>query len=76
MKTLKLKNESDGSFPEDVDRIISICKTKGYDIDYKTAEIAWEKYSDSMCAGWLMLGDDDEEIFNNLMSQLEEEIDN
>jgi hypothetical protein len=47
-------------YPDDVARIISIAASRGVSLTALEAEKAWEEYSDSMAAGWMMLGDDEE----------------
>jgi len=51
---------------DDVDRIIKICNERGYYISDTDARAAWVEYSDSWCACWMSLGDDDDVIFNNV----------
>lgn len=55
-------------YPADVDRIIRVCADKGYEILRSDAVAAWDAYSDSMCAGWMMLPDDDDDIFDTIMT--------
>lgn len=52
---------------EDVFRIVDICHQKGYQISLTDAQEAWEQHSDDLAAGWLSLGDNDDEIFNTVM---------
>jgi hypothetical protein len=56
----------------DVDRIVAICKAKGYHISEADAHHAWEEYSDSMAAGWMMLSDDDNDVFETVIEYCEE----
>ena len=49
-------------YPGDVLRIQRALSDAGYDVSPCEAEHLWETYSDSMCAGWLMLYDDDADI--------------
>lgn len=58
------------AFPEDVERIVQVCRDRGFEIDPTTAEQAWLQYSDSMCAGWLTLPDDDNHVFDDIFSLL------
>lgn len=51
--------DTDFRWPEDVARIVKICADNGYSISDKEAQAAWEEFSDSVCAGWIILGDDD-----------------
>ena len=51
-------------FQKDVDKIIAVCKERGYDISAGDALAAWEEYSDSLCASWLSFPEQgDDEIF-------------
>lgn len=58
---------------EDIQRIVSVCAQKGYQISEQDAMIAWERYSDMFCAGWLFLPKEDEHLFNDIMTIMEEE---
>ena len=74
MKKLKLKlDETKIFYPDDVDRIVSVCESKGYNIEPQLAQDVWQKHSDSMCAGWLGLDKEDDELFDNIMSYCEED---
>jgi hypothetical protein len=72
MKKLKFrephKHYSDFS---DIDRIVKIFADRGYDISHSDASLAWQLYSDSMAAGWMNLGDDDD-TFNYVFHYFEE----
>ena len=48
------------SYPEDVDRIILDFQKHGYNISRSHAVLAWKRYSESLCAGWITVYDDDE----------------
>jgi len=48
---------------KDISRIMSIFDEKGITITESQAQRLWELYSDSLCAGWLSLPADDEEVF-------------
>lgn len=60
-------------YPQDVVRIVDIFADRGYIITYNDAARAWEEYSDGLCAGWLVLPDDDEEVFETVFNHFEEE---
>lgn len=51
-------------FAGDVDRIVSACAARGFDISPTDARAAWQHHSDTACAGWLLLPDDDDELFS------------
>jgi hypothetical protein len=73
MKNLKLKKRENYyfEFESDVKRIVRIFAERGYEISATDAENAWEQFSDSMCAGWMMLGEDDE-VFHDCFRYFEE----
>jgi len=65
MKKLKLRKQENVSYQTDVGRIVEIFAERGYEISAIDAEIAWTQYSDSMCAGWMSLNDEDMFVFSN-----------
>lgn len=62
------------TYPEDIDRIVEVCKAEGYEISREDACQAWIEYSEDMCAGWMNLGDDDC-IFAVVFPRCEEDFD-
>lgn len=56
------------SFPGDVDRIIDACAKNNFSIDRETAIRAWMAYSESLCAGWIMMFDEDHHIIEAILS--------
>lgn len=50
-----------------IQRIINIYSK--YMVSLATAEWIWQQYSDSKCAGWLSLPDDDEELKRILLEE-------
>ena len=66
MKRLRIKNPESLRYPEDVERISKILLEKGYWATTDQCEHLWEIYSDSLCAGWLGLPDDDELVFKSI----------
>lgn len=73
MKKLKFKERYNHHFEctNDIDRIVKIFADRGYEISHSDAVRAWEEYSDSMCAGWMSLGEDDE-VFQDVFCYFEE----
>lgn len=67
-------NEHFSGHRGDVKRIVQICLSRGHQLSYETAYKAWEQFSDSMAAGWMMLPDDDAEVFHTVMSYLTEDV--
>lgn len=58
-------------YPEDVKRLGKICLENGLFISPYDLQDAWERYSDSMCASWLIMGGyTDDEIFDNIKEYL------
>lgn len=49
-------------FPEDIARIIRILAERGHTLTPKQAADAWEAYSETYFAGWLVLPEKDEDV--------------
>ena len=58
-------------YTNDIDRIVKIFADRGYEISHQDAVRAWESFSDSMCAVWMNLGQD-EEVFQDCFSYFKE----
>lgn len=58
-------------YTNDIDRIVEVFADRGYEISHTDAVLAWEQFSENMCAGWMSLGDDDE-VFQDAFSYFEE----
>ena len=58
------------SYPEDIDRFVSVLATAGYEVERSDAELAWGSYSEDYAAGWLILPEDDEVLVHMLMGYL------
>ncbi len=73
LKRLKFKEKYNHhyEYTKDISRIVEIFAQRGYEISHSDALRAWEEYSDSMCAGWLILGEDDE-VFQDVFHYFEE----
>lgn len=73
MKKLRFKNPHDyhHEYTNDIDRIVKIFADRGYQISHEDAVRAWEEFSDSMCASWMCLGEDDE-VFRDAFYYFEE----
>lgn len=52
------------SYRDDIVRIAAALQADGRQVSLREAYQAWVAYSDSMCAGWMMLPDSDLEIVN------------
>ena len=73
MKKLKFKDpyNSHYEYTSDIERIVKVFANRGYEISYEDAVRAWEAFSDSMCAGWMILGSD-EQVFDDAFYYFEE----
>ena len=73
MKRLKVKPAYNHHFgyTSDISRIVKIFADRGYEISETDAVLAWEQFSDSMAAGWMSLGSDDE-VFEDAFYYFEE----
>jgi len=58
-------------YPSDCKRIQNILEKNGYRASLEDCEKLWDKYSDSMCAGWIILPDDDEDVYSNIRMYIE-----
>jgi hypothetical protein len=74
MKKLALKEKYNHhlEFPEDTDRIVKIFADRGYEISHNDAYHSWEHFSNSRCAGWMILDKDDEVVFQDAFYYFEE----
>ena len=73
MKKLKVKASYNHhmEYRHDIQRIVEIFASRGYEISESDAVVAWEQFSDSMCANWMILGTDDE-VFDDAFYYFEE----
>lgn len=69
MKLLKIKNKH--RYPDDVKRILSVLIAHGYQATEEQAISLWDEYSDSMAAGWMMLPDEDKDIYSCIEDYIE-----
>lgn len=66
----KVKRYVDMLYIDDVKRIISICLQNGVEITKEAARDLWEHYSNDWMASWLMLPEDDNELWDIVKSYL------
>jgi hypothetical protein len=59
-------------YQADIDRMRTILNDRGYDASDSDIAKAWEDYSDMYAAGWLVLCEEDFEIFDALLNHLEQ----
>ena len=55
--------------PDDIERMEQVLGAAGFECSQADLALAWKAYSESSCASWLSLPDD-EELLNILMAQL------
>lgn len=55
---------------DDIRRILRVLHSKGYTATVDDIVRAWEAHSEDYCAGWLVLPDNDDEIYTNIMRYL------
>ena len=53
-------------YPDDLDRFAAILAARGYRASMEDLGRAWEDYSDSMCAVWMVPPRDDEHVWGIL----------
>ncbi len=70
MKKLYLPFEH--RYRDDVERIHKILLDRGYDSTLEDCARLWDEYSDSMAAGWMILPDTDEEVFDQIRLEVED----
>lgn len=74
MKTAHfMPRKYDGLRPEiesDVNRLVKIAADQGVEIAPADAMAAWEDYSETSCAGWLMMPQDDELVWAAIQSHI------
>jgi len=58
---------------QDVLRLQRVMLENGYEADLLSAAQIWEDYSDDMCAGWIFLPDDDDELWQEIEWRVEQE---
>jgi hypothetical protein len=61
-KRITLKRLRTGEYAGDLVRIQTALIASGYQASLSDCQLLWEKYSDSMAAGWLFLPESDAEI--------------
>ena len=57
-------------YPSDCKRIQNILEKNGYRASLEDCEKLWDKYSDSMAAGWMNLPDNDDDVFGCIRTYL------
>lgn len=62
MKKIRILNDEEIYYKEDVDRIVAALRAYDYDVSPTEARQLWDRYSESFAAGWLILPESDGEI--------------
>jgi len=74
--TLKTWGEyQEDYYSDDITRMRQICHRKGFETTREELAEAWANHSDRFCAGWLVLPGDDEEVFLELLDEMDSEED-
>lgn len=66
MKKIEIVSERGQRYIDDIKRIKRVLIEKGYDATLTTAEALWNIYSENICASWMALPGDDEELFEKI----------
>jgi len=53
----------------DVIRLERVAEENGYEADLETCAYLWDEYSDRLCAGWLGLPEDDNDLWTEVERQ-------
>lgn len=61
------KPRDEFDYPSAVERLVHIADDAGYVLTPVDAERIWSEYSDTFCAGWLHLHDDDADVLRILL---------
>ena len=59
-------NYDNKRYPQDCERIQKLLQSKGHYFSLEHIQNFWESYSDSLCASWINLPEDDEELLSIL----------
>jgi hypothetical protein len=70
MKTLRFMYATEPRYPIDVAHIVEAFRQFGLCLHTQDAELAWNEYSDSMCAGWMQLPRTQREIVEVCLNYL------
>ena len=67
--TLDFDPSSD--FPEDIERLVAAAEKSGYTLSSSDAAELWRRHSSELCARWLAVAGDDQDIFTALLEHAE-----
>ena len=68
MKRIKILPKSE--YLEDAERIQKILAERGYAANLQQCEQLWSRFSESMCASWMFLPEDDHEVFSDISTYI------
>jgi hypothetical protein len=63
MKNFTIRDKEKDEYGHDIKRIVNVLGDRGYNCSNEQAKELWLKYSDSYSAGWIMLPNDDADVF-------------
>ena len=70
LETLTWRQESRTiDWPEDAARIKAILEARGYTASDEDIARAWKSHSESLCATWLILPADDDDLFRLVLAE-------
>ena len=71
--TFNETTDLDIRYAHDIERIVRACRAEGYVMSSSDARRAWSAYSDSNCASWYELPEDDSRIVQSVLSYCTEQ---
>jgi hypothetical protein len=71
MKRLRIVDKNDDYYGSDAARIVDVLARRDIVASVEECKLLWQRYSDSMAAGWMMLPEDDDEIYHCVASYFE-----
>ena len=72
MKEIRIIDDIDDYRSGDCQRLVKIFADRNYSISLAEAGTLWQKHSDSMAAGWMMMPEKDEHVFDCVRFLFEE----
>ena len=74
MKKLRFKDPYNHHYEyiDDIDRIVKVFADREYEISREDAVRSWELVSNQLAAGWLILPESDESLYNEIRDYFEE----
>lgn len=72
LRRIRVGNPETDYYYHDCKRIVGVLKARGYYATIEQAKQIWEAFSESMAACWMMLPDDDDDLFSTVSSYFNE----